>query len=702
MRNLVEASGEKIKDRRPNWDKKSDIINFGDSFKLAYSLKSAVWVYDIDNHRVAYANAAACKLWQAEGERQLALRDLRHDMSSSVEKRIRQYQEDFKRSDCTFEETWTLYPAGKPARTLISFSPFMLPRNRMAMLCQVLGTSNDCSEKIRSTDALIHTDVMISLYTYDGSILYMNTAARTNAMAHSFELADIFLKPEDGRLIFDRLEYDLEFRFVSEVKTNSGVQWHDFSIKKCLDAVTGLSAILTTAVDVTDLKNARDRASFLAERDQLTGCFNRTYIQSYIESLSKVLPLENHIMLYFDIDKFKQINDRFGHEKGDEVLRQIVHRATAAVRKDDIIVRFGGDEFGILIKNVTLDGEIGPDVLRIQKALSMPIVIDATIIDVTVSMGMSSFIPGKAAFTEVMSEADIALYVAKQSGRNRACLFTEMMGVAARERDTLERDLKIALKNEEFVLYYQPRVDIPSGKVVGVEGLVRWDHPRFGIIMPDKFIPICEETGMIDELGQLVLEIGCRQAIDWYLSGVDITVSVNISPRQFSGDRLMSVLRKFASAESFPKGKVELEITESAIMGDHDTTIAKLIEIRSLGYEISIDDFGTGYSNLSNISRFPLSCLKIDRSFIGQLPTSGPVLELILALGRGIGAKVVAEGVEDQEQLDWLSCRSCDEVQGYLFSRPYPIGSLLEIIRLIDNRTVGKHSAKVSKSRLVV
>ena len=344
------------------------------------------------------------------------------------------------------------------------------------------------------------------------------------------------------------------------------------------------------------------------------------------------------------------------------------------------VVRLGGDEFVILLEGLSKGDSLQRKVDRLMDEFTRPIFSDATRISVGVSMGIVRFVPKEKDFADVMREADIALYASKQAGRNCATFFDAEMGEAAKERDLVELELKSAIERREFVLHYQPRVELKSGRTVSVEALVRWQHQRRGLIMPDKFIPVCEETGMIEDLGRLVVELACEQAIAWNQSGIDMDMSLNISPRQFQDEQLMETLKLYSSRDGFPMGRVELEITENVLIGDRNQIAKKLEDICALGYRIAIDDFGTGYSNLSYISRFPLSCIKIDRSFINQLPKSGPVVHLILALARQINATIVAEGVEQKSEFDWLIEHNCDQVQGFYLSPAVPLEALFDRI----------------------
>ncbi|MEM6593547.1 MAG: EAL domain-containing protein [Pseudomonadota bacterium] len=643
-------------------------------------LDAAFWVYDIDNCRILYANAHACELWQADTPADLQQRDLSRDMSTTVAERLKQYQSDFEERDATFHELWTLHPGGVPKSLMVTFRGFRLSDGRMAMQCEVARTVESEPESLRSAEALLHTDVMISLYERDSEPFYMNPAARASVTGAKQKLVERFLNPNDYEVLAKKLERDGEHRLIAKINTKSGIRWHDISAKFCSDAVTGRPSILITEIDVSELKNARDRARYLAESDALTGCYNRSYLLQHISMLQK-FQTDDCALVSFDIDKFKQINDRFGHEMGDVILKEIASRIRSSAREKDIVVRLGGDEFVIVLEKFSDRGALERTVERFQHIIAKPIEHEDTRIQVTVSMGIAVFNPRTADFVTVMREADIALYVSKQSGRNRATYFDEEISKKASARAQTEAELRRALEHDEFELFFQPRVDASSGKIVSAEALVRWRHPTRGFVAPGEFIPICEETGMIEELGQKILKKGCAYAMEWHAAGLDIQVSINISPRQFEDDRLVDTLDQISRSALFPKGKIELEITETVLVGDLDEIEAKLKAISNMGYGIAIDDFGTGYSNLSYITRFPLNCLKIDRSFIWQLPRSGPVLELILTLAKQIGACVVSEGVETEEQLDWLMQRHCEQVQGYYFSRPLPVAEFLHLLQ---------------------
>lgn len=642
-----------------------------DPFAAARKLQTPTWVFDIDNSRILHANDAACTLWLADGEAELQARDLSTDLSPTVAKRLRQHQADFIAHDSTFHEMWTLFPKGMPTSVMVLFTGFPLPDGRMAMQCEAFGQANQEPENLRSTEALLHTDVMITLYSQKGAPLYMNPAARNMVPNARLSLHDAFVDAADAEALLAGLEAAGEHRQIVEVVTKIGARWYDVSAKICSDAVTGDPAILVTAIDVSDLKMARDEARYLASRDQLTGCYNRSFLQQHIGALATAQVAQT-ALLYFDVDRFKQINDTYGHVTGDRVLMSLADRAILHSEPEDVVVRLGGDEFVIVMSNADAETRL-ERVARLFKILSAPTIFGSVSINTRVSMGIAVFDPGQTDYAIALRQADVALYLAKNSGRDRYIVYDDQMGADADKRNRTEAEIEVALDQRQFELHYQPRVDVATGRVIAVEGLARWHHPTRGLVPPREFIPICEDTGLIQALGRQVLEMGFTQAKAWDAQGIEVLLSLNISPRQFSDPHLLRTLKSYAKDPAFPAHRIELEVTETVLIGDHDGIAEKLKVITDLGYRISIDDFGTGYSNLSYISRFPLHCLKIDRSFIEQLPGSGPIIELILALARQLEVCVVAEGVETQAQYDWLAANGCTQIQGFLVAKPAPI-----------------------------
>lgn len=650
------------------------------SFDLARRMSSPIWVFDIDASRILYANEAACRIWQAPDEAALRSRDLAADMSPSVAKRLKQYQSDFNSSDATFTEMWTIFPNGVQISLMVVFHGFILEDGRMAMLCETVGEAEEQPENLRSAEALLHTDVMIALFSQKGPRLYSNPAARSIFVSSDLEFRDLFVQQTDHEHMMEKVDGLGEHRMVCRLDTASGRRWFDLSVKRCSDAATSDPALLVTAIDVSDLKEARDTAKHLADRDQLTNLYNRSYLNNHLAWLEETGLSENASIIFFDVDRFKQINDQFGHDAGDTVLKQIASRMRAALRPEDMLARLGGDEFIVVVQDQTNRAALEAQIERLRAVVAKPILHGAIRIDATISVGVATYTAESTQSTDVLREADIALYRSKETGRDRITFFDAEMGHEVRERRALEVELKEALATSQFRLDYQPRVDLAKGTVIGVEGLVRWHHPTRGVVQPGVFIPICEETGMINRLGRFVLEAGCAQAKDWHDQGLDLIVSLNVSPRQFVDEHFLATLTRLAEQEDFPRDRIELEITETDLIGDRDHIAQRLRAITAMGYRVAIDDFGTGYSNLSYISDFPLTSLKIDRSFISQLPDAGPIVQLIITLGQKIGADVVSEGVETPEQLDWLRQHGCVEAQGFFFSRPIPADQIADFV----------------------
>lgn len=437
-----------------------------------------------------------------------------------------------------------------------------------------------------------------------------------------------------------------------------------------------------TAICIVDRTGAIKREGmvpYLAARDQLTGCFNRSFMQQRLDEINNNLNFcsTRYALLFLDIDKFKKVNDTHGHEIGDAVLRIFAERVRMHIGEADVLARMGGDEFVML-----LDDPPNKDVLHdrlnaIRTEVMRPIDCGSVQLRVTTSIGAAIF-EGRAGanWTDTMKQADLALYHSKRAGRDRFTIYNKSIGAEAIERSWLEVGIKRAIETDAFKLYYQPRVDLSTNRVVAAEALLRWFHPERGYIAPDKFIPICEEIGVIDQIGMLVLKKACRQMSAWRRVGFDINLSVNVSPKQFQQEDFVPLFEETAAIADFPLSSLELEITETSLVGDSAEVSRRLSRINELGFRLALDDFGTGYSNLAHISRFPVHCIKLDRSFVQQLPSSGPLLRLILALANQIGAITVAEGVEEPEQLAWLRQHDCDQVQGFLFSEAVPADEL--------------------------
>jgi diguanylate cyclase (GGDEF)-like protein len=376
--------------------------------------------------------------------------------------------------------------------------------------------------------------------------------------------------------------------------------------------------------------------------------------------------------LFMDIDDFKQINDRYGHQVGDEVLRHVGERLRSVLRDNDTVGRLGGDEFVMLIDSVGFDAT--PDLLaeRILEVLRQPIELPGHApVTATASIGIATGMPGTA--EQLMQDADLALYKAKALGKDGYALFESAMHVAAQDRIRLEMDLGEAVANGELFLVYQPMLNLETERVVGVEALLRWQHPRDGVIAPEDFIPIAEESGLIVPIGRWVLEQACTQGAAWHAAGHTMGISVNVSTRQLERPAFATEVREALLVSGLAPEKLTLEITETVLMRRPDITAGLLRDLKTLGVRIAVDDFGTGYSSLAYLRKFPVDSLKIDRTFITSLARSGEAQALahtLIQLGKALGLQTLAEGVEDRDQVLALQREGCDLAQGYLFARP--------------------------------
>jgi diguanylate cyclase (GGDEF)-like protein len=427
-----------------------------------------------------------------------------------------------------------------------------------------------------------------------------------------------------------------------------------------------------TATDVTEEVESRRRIEFLSQHDALTGLPNRTRLQEFLDGKLKALPTVEQplIMLSLDLDRFKPVNDLLGHAAGDLVLNEVSSRLAACVRDGDLVARIGGDEFVLILTDVSSQDEVEALCHRLIESIERPIAIEEQEVFVSASIGIAMAPTDAFEAAELLRYADIALYEAKSAGRNTWRFYAGDMNARIIERRRLESDLRYAIKHGELRLHFQPRYRIADGQMVGAEALVRWQHPERGLIPPDTFIPIAEESGLILALSNWVLNTACRCAAQWPKK---LFVSVNLSPIEFKRGDLVERIQNALHDSGIDPTRLELEITESVMLDDAAGALELMHTLKRLGVRISMDDFGTGYSSLSYLRAFPFDGLKIDRSFLSRLVESEgdkAIVQAIVGLGRALSLTVTAEGVETAEHLRLLKAVACDEGQGYFLSRP--------------------------------
>jgi diguanylate cyclase (GGDEF)-like protein len=435
--------------------------------------------------------------------------------------------------------------------------------------------------------------------------------------------------------------------------------------------------------------------TYQALHDPLTDLPNRTLVLDRAEQiLARARRLDVTVTaLFVDIDGFKQVNDRFGHQAGDEVLRQVGARLKTVLRDNDTVGRLGGDEFVMLIDSIGINASPELVAERILDVLRQPIELPKPALapaSVTASIGVATGLPTTA--EDLLQDADLALYKAKAMGKNGYAMFESAMQTAANDRMHLELDLADALANDQLFLVYQPMLDLESERVVGVEALLRWRHPKSGVIAPDAFIPIAEENGLINPIGRWVLEQACAQGALWHAKGHRLTIAVNVSARQLERHEFVDEVRGALSDSGLNASDLTLEITETVLMRKPDATAILLGELKALGVRIAVDDFGTGYSSLAYLRQFPVDSLKIDRTFITGLALSREAHALahtLIQLGKALGLQTLAEGVEEHDQVRELQLEGCDLAQGFLFARPLPPDALERFLEA-SSQTAGR------------
>ncbi|MCW8934109.1 MAG: EAL domain-containing protein [Gammaproteobacteria bacterium] len=441
--------------------------------------------------------------------------------------------------------------------------------------------------------------------------------------------------------------------------------------------------------DVTERKVAEEQIAFLAYHDSLTALPNSRLFKDRLEHAISQAERNNKILaiMFLDLDRFKLINDTMGHSAGDELLKITSERLIEAVRKTDSvainangnassIARFGGDEFTILLDDVENMQAIIRIAERIVENVSQPLMLERQEVHISTSIGIAIYPDDGKEADVILKHADSAMYHAKAQGRNNFQFFTEEMNKSSIELLSLENNLHKALVQNELCLYYQPQVSVITGQLVGMEALIRWQHPERGFVSPGVFIPLAEETGMIMQIGEWVFREACTQGVSWLNAGYKLEkISVNLSARQLKDEGLPVLIALILEETGMPADKLCIELTETALILEPDVALARLKKIKELGVSLSLDDFGTGYSSLSYLKRFPIDTLKIDQAFIRDVKVDhedAALVKAIIAMAHGLGMEVIAEGVEIQEQLEFLGANACDTIQGYLFSRPLP------------------------------
>lgn len=541
----------------------------------------------------------------------------------------------------------------------------------------------------QSADSVIITDP-------DGLIEYVNPAfekitgydreevqGKTTALLRSGKHDAAFYRQLWAEILDGRSFHEV---FVNRKKDGS-LYYEQKTITPLKDDDGEISFFISTGKDITEQMDTRKRLHYVSSHDVLTGLPNRSlYIDRLTQSISRAR-WNNRVVavLFLDLDRFKHINETLGYDAGDHFLKVVADRLSHCVRDGDTVARLGDDEFAIILEDLHHENDIPQQVNKIFQSMEEPLEFDGHELFITLSIGVSLYPNDGEDATTLIQCADISIHRAKEGGTSNYQFYSNDLSSKTVDVLMMESDLRRALERKEFVLHYQPQLSLETGKIIGVEALIRWQHPELGLVPPAKFISMLEETGMIVDAGEWILREACRQAAVW-LKEYDerIRMSVNISAVQFGSIKLIDTVRNALSETGLPAALLEMEITESTVMHNPHNAITMLQEFNSMGIRLSIDDFGTGYSSLSYLSRFPLNTLKIDRSFVSQMleqQQHAAIVTSIISLAHNLDLNVIAEGVETEAQREFLKEHKCNEMQGFLFSQPVSADDLTVMLK---------------------
>lgn len=485
-------------------------------------------------------------------------------------------------------------------------------------------------------------------------------------------------------------------------RKDGSLYWEEAIIAPVRNSDGAIAQFIAIKQDVTIRREAEEKARFLAFHDPLTGLPNRLLVKSRAETSIAYSDQSGRksALLYIDVDHFKRVNDSLGHRVGDEVLQLLVTRIKGCIRDCDTLSRVGGDEFLIVLSAFDSTNALVAVANRIVEQTSFPFLVGGFELSMTVSIGIAIYPDHGTDFDMLQRQADVAMYVAKRSGRNTFCIYTKEMDAEANEYLLILNGLHKALEREEFFLVYQPQISLTTGQMMGVEALIRWNHPQLGVVSPDRFIPVAEDSGMIIEIGRWVLREACRQASAWRDMGIrDFSMAVNLSAVEFKGCGLPEAVAVALAEAGLDPRWLELELTESFLIEDGESAIAVLKELKDLGVRLALDDFGTGYSSFAYLRNFKLDALKIDRLFVRDLATNHEdeaIVRSVIQLAQDFGLRTVAEGVESGDCLDILRRAGCDDAQGYIFAKPMQSEALVEYLNsgFTDSSVRGVDSLK--------
>ncbi|WP_229260013.1 sensor domain-containing protein [Duganella aquatilis] len=659
-----------------------------------------MWVYDLETLRFMVVNAAAVVQYgYTEAEfLYMTIRDIRPQ--EEVE-RLEQNLAATPRKGADQSGAWThvrrdgsrlkveisshaVTLSGRPCRLV--FAHDITERLRLQAELQLRG---------RALEASVNA-IVITRHAADGDrVEYANPAfaqllghAPEGVLGHQLEtLLGLHAKDEQQQALHAAMLSHQEVTLLLHIRHRDGsqlwTQMHVAPVRAADDAIAHHVCVLT---DMTAILDYQAQLEHQANHDALTGLPNRALLNDRMEQALTFSQRFGHSLwlVYIDLDNFKLTNDHLGHQAGDALLCVIANRLRACVNEGDTVARLGGDEF-LLLLPVANQRPMTSLLQLVQEAVAAPVTLEQQVVTVTCSIGVSVYPADGAEPEQLLKHADIAMYRAKEAGRNQVQFYESAMHARIAERASIEAELRHALARNQLSLVYQPKMDVRSGAVTGMEALLRWQHPTLGAVAPARFIGVAEETGMIVAIGRWVLRMACTQAVAWQQAGLPpLRVAVNLSARQFRDQALPAEVHAALHDSGLDAQYLELELTESLMMENADEAAAAIAKLKQLGIALSIDDFGTGYSSLAYLKQFPVDYLKIDQSFTRDMlaePKVAAIVRSVIALGHSLGFKVIAEGVETAAQLDYLRSSGCDEMQGFHFSRPLRPDAFAALLR---------------------
>ncbi|HEY9079303.1 putative bifunctional diguanylate cyclase/phosphodiesterase [Magnetovibrio sp.] len=569
----------------------------------------------------------------------------------------------------------------------------------VALIGPLFAAAKRADKKVRDSERLFasifHATPMATIVTRLSDEIRLDVNAEWETMFGYSRDQVVGKTPLDVQIwdtLDDRLRYTEMIKeagrirdFEARLRTASG-QVLDALLSGEIVNLNGDPAILTVVHDITLRKQNEAKIAFQSNYDALTELPNRSLFADRLTQAISIARREKTLvaLLYIDLDNFKVINDTLGHSAGDRLLIKATHRLLNAVREEDTVARLGGDEFTLILTGITKEAYASIAANKILNTLSQPFSLDGREIHISASIGISTFPRDGDDVEELLKNADTALYRAKAQGRGVFRFFTPEIQAAVTERVELEHGLRQALANDELMLYYQPLFDPKIERVIGAEALIRWNHPQRGMVSPDAFIPIAEDSGLIIPIGEWVIKTACTQLLAWQNAGfTGLRMSINLSIRQLGDPNLVACIERMLQDNALDPEQLELEITESLFVDHRPETLSVLKKLKALGVTLAIDDFGTGYSSLSYLKRFPIDTLKIDQSFIRDVTEntdSAAIVDAVVAMAHRLNLSVVGEGVETQEQLTFLNIAGCDIVQGYLLGRPGEADAMIPML----------------------